>query len=98
MIAMAEISVVRNPDQHRYEARVDGAVAGYAAFREKPGQVIFWHTEVDPAFEGKGIGGVLAKHALEDVRARGELVVPQCPFISSYIKRHPEYEDLVVAG
>jgi predicted GNAT family acetyltransferase len=96
MILMADITVVRSPDQHRYEAMVDGKVAGFAQFRSKPGQVIFWHTEVDPAFEGKGVGSVLAKHALQDVRARGEKVVAQCPFIASYIKRHQEFQDLLI--
>lgn len=96
---MAEITVVRNESRNRYEALVDGAVAGFAQFRAgTPGQAIFWHTEVDPAYEGKGIGSVLARHALDDVRARGEQVIAQCPFIAAYIKRHPEYADLLVAG
>jgi uncharacterized protein len=96
MIGMADITVVRNENQHRYEAVIDGAVAGFAQFRSKPGQAIFWHTEVDPAYEGKGVGSVLARHALDDVRARGEQVVAQCPFIAAYIKRHPEYADLLL--
>jgi predicted GNAT family acetyltransferase len=59
MIVMAEITVVRNEDQHRYEAMIDGKVAGFARFRLKPGQTIFFHTEVDPSYEGKGVGSVL---------------------------------------
>jgi uncharacterized protein len=98
MIVMAEITVVRNEDQHRYEAVIDGKVAGFAKFRSKPGQAIFWHTEVDPAYEGKGVGSVLARRALDDIRARAEQVVAECPFIAGYIKRHPEYADLVAAG
>ena len=96
MIGMADITVVRNPDRNRYEALVDGKVAGFAQFRSKPGQLTFFHTEVDPAFEGKGVGSVLAKRALEDVRKHGERVVAQCPFIASYIKRHQEFQDLVI--
>jgi predicted GNAT family acetyltransferase len=98
MIVMADITVVRNEDEHRYEALIEGKVAGFARFRLQPGQVIFWHTEVDPAYEGKGVGSVLTRHALDDVRTRGEHVVAQCPFIAGYIKRHQEYADLVVEG
>lgn len=55
-----------------------------------------YHTEVDPAFEGQGVGSQLAKAALDDVRARGLELVPRCPFIAAYIRRHSEdYLDLV---
>jgi predicted GNAT family acetyltransferase len=94
---MADITVVRNEDKRRYEALVDGHVAGFAQFRVEPGVTILWHTEVDPAYEGKGVGSALAREALDDVRARGEHVLAQCPFIAAYIKRHPDYESLAVA-
>ena len=92
---MAVITVVRNEAQHRYEATVDGQLAGFAQFRTKPGVSIFWHTEIDPAYEGKGVGSTLARQALDDVRGRGEHVVAQCPFIAAYIERHPDYADLL---
>ena len=79
----------------RFDARIDdGTVAGFAAYVREPGTVIFTHTEVDPSFEGQGIGSALAAGALDLVRASGERVVPLCPFIRAYIQRHPEYEDL----
>ena len=53
------------------------------------------HTEIDPAFEGKGLGSALARGALDAERTRGEPIVPLCPFIRQYIDRHPEYADLV---
>jgi len=84
-----------NHDLHRYEIRVDGALAGFAAYRRRPGAVVFTHTEVDPSYEGRGLGSVLAKQALDDVRARGLGVVPLCPFINAYIQPHPDYADLV---
>jgi predicted GNAT family acetyltransferase len=93
---MADITVTRNEESHRYEASVDGTVAGFALFRSQPGVTNFYHTEVDPGFEGKGVGSVLARHALDDVRARGEKVIADCPFIAGWIKRHPDYEDLLV--
>ena len=89
------LTVVRNESEHRYEARLDGVVVGFSKYRLRPGQVVFTHTEIDSAYEGQGFGGQLAKAALDDVRARGEQVVPICPFIRAYIDKHPEYADLV---
>ena len=97
----AEPTVRDVPDQHRYEIFVDGRPAGFAAYVDRPGgegggqRRVFTHTEVDPAFEGQGLGGVLVKAALTDVRASGRRVVPVCPFVAAYLKRHPEFEDLV---
>jgi uncharacterized protein len=79
----------------RYEVTVDGEPAGYAEYRDVQGARVFTHTVVHDAFEGKGVGGALARGALDDVRAAGGHVVPQCPFIAGYIDRHPEYGDLV---
>ena len=84
-----------NPAEHRYEIHVDGTLAGFSAYRRRPGAVVFTHTEIDPSYEGKGLGSVLARRALDDVRARGLGVMPLCPFINGYIQRHPEYADLV---
>ncbi|MCU1461515.1 MAG: hypothetical protein JWO37_1590 [Acidimicrobiales bacterium] len=96
---MAEnAAVVDNPEQHRYEARVDGQLAGFAEYRRRADRIVFTHTEVDDAFEGQGIGGRLASFALDDARARGLVVVAQCPFVRNYIRRHPEYEDLLNAS
>lgn len=90
---MAEVR--DNPNAHRYEVGVDGEAAGFAAYRLRHGTVVFTHTEVDPAYGGRGLGSTLARHALDDVRSRGLRVVPECPFIARYIERHPEYADLV---
>jgi predicted GNAT family acetyltransferase len=78
-----------------YEITVDGQHAGLAAFEEWPGVVVFTHTEIDDAFEGKGVGSELARAALDDVRGRGLRVVPKCPFIKAWIERHPDYQDLL---
>ena len=96
MVGMADVTVARNEGQYRYEALIDGAVAGIAQFRSSPGRAVFWHTEVDPAYAGKGVGSTLVREALDDVRARGEKVVAQCTFVAAYVKRYPEYADLVV--
>jgi uncharacterized protein len=96
--AAEEIRVQDNPDQGRYEALVGGEVAGYVTYDRRGGEVIFVHTLVEPAFEGKGVGGRLASGALDDVRHHGGSVVAKCPFIAEYIERHPAYHDLLAAG
>ncbi len=90
--------VVDNPDQERYEIRVDGALAGFAVYKRRPGLIAFIHTEVDPRFEGQGIGGQLARSVLDAARADGEQVLPFCPFIRGWIEQHPAYVDLVPSG
>ncbi|ASW54584.1 GNAT family N-acetyltransferase [Plantactinospora sp. KBS50] len=87
-----------NPARHRFEILVDDSPAGFAAYDQRPGVTVFTHTEVDPAYEGRGVGSALARGALDQVRERGERVVARCPFIASFIERHPEYRDLLAAG
>ena len=79
----------------RFEA-VDesGVVAGFAAYRRSPDRIVFTHTVVDDAFEGRGVGSTLVRGALDAVRGEGLRVVPQCPFVKSFIERHPEYANL----
>ena len=88
------VEVVDAPDQSRYQALVDGKVAGFAAYRLRGERLVLTHTEVDPAYEGRGVGSALAREALEDIRRRGVVAVVQCPFISAYLRRHPEFADL----
>lgn len=91
-------SVVRdNPDEKRYDIHVDEALAGFAEYRVRPGLLAFIHTEIDPSFEGHGLGGKLVGFALEDARARELAVLPFCPFVNEYIRRHPEFVELVPA-
>jgi predicted GNAT family acetyltransferase len=89
------VDVADEPDESRFTARIDGALAGSAYYQRRGDRVIFTHTEVDDAYEGHGVGSALARAALETVRQRGERAVPLCPFIAHYITRHPEYDDLV---
>lgn len=90
----AELRIVDVPAAQRYEARFGDAVVGFSEYRRVRDRVIFLHTEVDPAFEGRGFGGRLAAGALDDIRARGLAFTAKCPFISAYLERHREYEDL----
>lgn len=89
-----QIVVTDDPARHRYEARLDDELAGFAAYRLEGKTVVFTHTEVQPSFEGRGMASSLVRNALEDVRARGLGVRPLCPFVRSYIDRHPAYADL----
>jgi uncharacterized protein len=82
------VSVSDNADQSRYEVRLDGELGGFAEYLLADGVITFTHTEV--AIEGKGLGSKLVRHALEDVRAKGLTVVPQCPFVRGYLDKHPE--------
>ncbi len=91
----AEAAVVNVPSAHRYELLLDGRRIGLLTYRERDGQIAFTHTEVSTACEGRGFGSRLAAAALDDARRQGLAVVPICPFISAYIERHPEYQDLV---
>jgi predicted GNAT family acetyltransferase len=84
-----------DPARSWYEARVDGHRAGIAAYRLQGGVITFTHTVVEDAYEGRGIGGALARTALDEARDRGLAVVPRCPFIASWIQRHPDYAPLV---
>lgn len=90
-----EITVADNPDARRYEVFLNADLAGFAAYRPEPGRIVFTHTKVDPDYAGHGVGSALAQAALDDARRRGLVVVPRCPFIASYIRRHPTYRDLV---
>jgi uncharacterized protein len=86
-----------NPAESRYEVFSDGQLAGFAQYVLRGDRITMFHTEVDPAFEGEGLGVELAREALNDVRSRGLMVEPLCPFIASFIRHHrDEYLDLVV--
>ncbi|MCD4533848.1 N-acetyltransferase [Nocardioides sp. cx-169] len=92
---MAATQVTDNAEHHRFEITYDGALAGFAEYELTDGGIDLTHTVVRDEFEGKGIGGNLVKHALDEARDRGLRVTPTCAFVKSYIERHPEYGDLV---
>jgi predicted GNAT family acetyltransferase len=91
-----QVTVTDNPEESRFEVSVDGTLAGFAAYETEPGVVVFVHTEVFKEYEGQGLAGQLAKTALDMVREAGDKIVPLCPFIRSYVRKHaPEYDDLL---
>ena len=92
---MPDVRVTHNADDSRYEAWVGQETAGFAVYQLTRDLIVFTHTEVDPAFEGQGVGSALAREALDDVRGTGRQVLPLCPFIKAWIESHREYVDLV---
>jgi predicted GNAT family acetyltransferase len=89
------VTVTDATQRSRFEVQVDGELAGFAQYVRKAGRVVFTHTEIDPSFEGRGLGSQLAAGAFDRLRATGEPAVPLCPFIAAYVDRHPEVADLV---
>jgi predicted GNAT family acetyltransferase len=87
--------ITDNPDQHRYEIRVDDELAGFVQYRRREGLIALTHTEIDTRFEGRGLASQLIAAVLDGARAAGTAVLPFCPFVNGYISRHPEFVDLV---
>lgn len=90
--------MVDNRAESRYEAMgPDGTLAGFSEYELDGDVVVLTHTEVDPAYEGQGIGTQLVRKVLDDIRSSGRQIVPLCPFYQTYLKRHPDDRDLVAA-
>ncbi len=89
-----DVTVSNNEAEQRYEAHIDGRLA-VIAYQRRGDRIVYTHTEVPAELEGRGIAGKMAHVALEDARAQRLTVVPRCPFVASYIRRHPEYQSLV---
>ncbi len=82
-----------NADKHRFELEADGHLA-FSNYKREGDTLTIMHTEVPEALGGKGIGSALVRGLLDIARAQGLKVVPRCPFVSSYIDKHPDYADL----
>ena len=93
--AAAQLRVVDNPDRRRFEGYLDQRLVGVVEYIPLQGKVIATHTEVLEAFEGQGLGSQLVAGMLELLRADGRLVQPLCPYVTAYLRRHPEHEDVV---
>lgn len=90
-----QISISDNTARHRYEAHADGKLAGFITYEVRDASVAMLHTQVSDAFEGKGVGSALVKGALGRVADAGSSVLPYCPFVAGYLRRHPELASLV---
>lgn len=90
-------TLVNNQEKKRYEFQLSGMTAFIEYLRAK-NKIYLTHTEVPKDLEGQGIGGELVRQALEDVKSKDFTLVPLCPFVALYIKRHPEWKSLVLKG
>ena len=95
MTTPTETNAVRcNDDRNRYELTAEGQLC-VCEFNRLTNAVMFTHTEVPVALKGQGVGSTLVRGALDDVRVQGLQVIPLCPFVAAFIRRHREYLDLV---
>ncbi|AKU14652.1 GNAT family N-acetyltransferase [Luteipulveratus mongoliensis] len=89
------VAVAKGSAGDRYEISVGDSVAGFAQYVDHSGQRIFFHTVVDDAYAGQGLASKLVTFALDDTRTEGLRVVPVCPYVAAFVKKHQEYGDIV---
>ena len=92
---MENLKVENNESKHRFEINLDEGTAFIQYTKQGEDVYNLYHTEVPPQFAGKGVGGALAKGTLEYIKAEGKQIIPTCPFVAAYLKKHQEYQDLV---
>jgi hypothetical protein len=89
------IDFVHAPDHHRFEIHDDGRLIGLTQYvRPDDVHVDFVHTEVDDAYGGQGLASRLVAFALADVRSSGKRIIAHCPYVASWLTKHPEYDDI----
>jgi len=86
--------VTDNVERSRYEFPVEGMLA-FIDYRRSPGVVALTHAEVPPQLEGRGIGSRMVRAVLDAIRANGEKAIPHCSFVAAFVRRHPEYQDMI---
>jgi predicted GNAT family acetyltransferase len=89
----AETTVTQERD--RFTISVEGRQVGLAQFAQRDGQRVFFHTEVDDEFEGRGLATILVGEALAETRNSGLHIVPVCELVAAYCDKHPEYSDVI---
>lgn len=90
----SDINIIHNQKAQRFETTIDGQT-GYISYQDHDNILTYDHTIVPQSLGGRGVGSALVKHALDFARQQHKKVVPQCSFVSSYINKHPDYQDLV---
>ena len=93
--ADAELRIADNPGRKRYEAYVGIELAGFTDYHAQPGLITLLHTEIEPAFEGRGLGSRFVAGILDDARSRGLRVLPICPFVRAFLQKNSSYDELV---
>ncbi len=90
-----DAKVRHDEEQQRYVLEINGQALGFAQYHEEGDRQIFTHTEIDDSLSGKGMGSMLVRKSLDDARQRGKRIVPVCEFIGAYVKKHPDWNDLL---
>lgn len=93
-----DYELINNEDQKRYEFHIDGHTARVEYILTKDNKIYLTHTEVPRELEGKGIASALVKKVLSEVKNSGRKLVPLCPYVAQYMKKHPEWNELVAPG
>jgi predicted GNAT family acetyltransferase len=93
---LTSLDITDRPERSRYEIVIGDQVA-YLDYRRRDDRVILVHTEVPVSLRNRGLGTVLAKHGLDEARRSGQEVIVKCPFITTWLRRHHQYDDIIVA-
>jgi predicted GNAT family acetyltransferase len=93
---LENVTVTDRPELNRYEIAIGDEIA-FLDYRRREDHVILVHTEVPVALRNRGLGTILAKHGLDEARRDGLQVIVKCPFITSWLRRHRQYDDIVMA-
>lgn len=96
-IAMLDPEIRDNTEAKRYELTIEGQTA-VVIYNPVEGGLLITETIVPIPLEGRGIASRMAKHVLADIRQRGLVILPTCPFFAGYLKKHPEHADIVHPG
>lgn len=91
----SDVVVDDDTENHRFVARIDGEVVGFAVYHQTAGARLFVHTEVDDSQQGKGVASALMRGALDDMKEKDMTVVPLCPYVRRWIGEHDEYQSLI---
>lgn len=95
---MDDYELIDNTENHQYEFHIDKLVPKIEYIKSKNGEIYLTHTEVPVQLEGKGVGSQLVKKVLKDIERQELRLVPLCPFVAGYIKKHPDWRRIVMKG
>jgi predicted GNAT family acetyltransferase len=92
------LDVEHEADHHRFVVRLPGGEGRLFYKAAGPGLLSYWYTEVDPPLRGQGVGDALVRAAMDFARQSGQKVIPDCPFVTIWVRKHPEYQDVVATS
>lgn len=92
-----QLDLQHDEDGGRYVLRSSGETVGLVDYRQDGDVLDLHHTEVVPEGQGQGIGTVLVRQVLDEIRTHGRQIVPSCPFVAKFVEEHQDYADLVAS-